>query len=104
MRTLMRRATVFLPLFFLAACFCASPAVAQTGASSGTVVGTVTDPTGAVLPGATVTIQNPVSQYQQSTKTDSAGHFQFTNVPSNSYHMTVNMTGFGSFVHDLAVN
>ncbi|MGC2299717.1 MAG: carboxypeptidase regulatory-like domain-containing protein [Acidobacteriaceae bacterium] len=104
MRTLMRRPTVFLPLFFLAACFCGTPAVAQTGASSGTVTGTVTDPTGAVLPGATVTILNPVSQYQRTATTDNAGHFQIPNVPYNSYHMTVSMTGFGTFVHDVDVH
>ena len=46
--------------------FCATPAFALTGESSGTIIGTVTDPTGAVLPGATVTIQNPVSQYERT--------------------------------------
>jgi hypothetical protein len=105
MRTLLHRAVVFLPLILSPALPCLALDLdgAQTGVA-GAVTGTVTDPTGAVLPGATVTIENPVSQFQQSTKTDSAGHFQFTNVPSNSYHVTVNMTGFGSFVHDVVVN
>jgi hypothetical protein len=99
MRTLLRCAVVFVPLILILSLTC----TAQTGMTSGTITGTVTDPTGAVLPGATVKIENPVSQYERSVKTDSAGHFQFANVPYNSYHMTVSMTGFGTFVHDAAV-
>jgi hypothetical protein len=99
MRTPLRRAVVFLTLLLSSALLC----VAQTGSTSGTIMGTVTDPTGAVLPGATVAILNPVSQYQRTASADSAGHFQFTNVPFNSYHMTVNMTGFGSFARDVDV-
>jgi hypothetical protein len=79
------------------------PAAAQAGAGSGTISGTVSDPTGAVLPGATVTIENPVSQFERTTKTDSSGSFRFTNVPYNSYHMTVSMTGFSSLAKDVNV-
>jgi hypothetical protein len=102
MRTLLRCAVIF-PALIVIWSFSSLPCVAQTGTTSGTITGTVTDPTGAVLPGAMVTILNPVSQYEESVKTDSAGHFQFANVPFNSYHMTVKMTGFGTFVHDAAV-
>ena len=102
MRTLLRCAVIFLPLILIGS-FSSLACGAQTGTTSGTITGTVSDPTGAVLPRATVRIENPVSQYEQSVKTDSAGHFQFANVPYNSYHMTVTMAGFGSFVHDVAV-
>jgi hypothetical protein len=102
MRTCLRDAVLFLS-FFACAVLLSLPAAAQAGGSSGTITGTVTDPTGAVLPGATVTIENPVSQYEQSAKTDSAGHFQFTNVPFNAYHLTVKMTGFSSLAKDVAV-
>src|ERR1700761_8191464 len=77
---------------------CLAPAGAQTGTTSGTITGTVSDPTGAVVPGATVEIQNPVSQYERTVATDSAGHFQFSNVPYNSYHLTVDAKGFNAFV------
>ncbi len=101
MRTLLR-AIVFLPLIMMIS---ALPCLALEGAAgaNGTITGTVTDPTGAVLPGATVTIQNPVSQYERTATTDSAGHFQFVNVPYNAYHMTVTMAGFATFVHDVEV-
>lgn len=77
--------------------------MAQGGGTSGTISGTVTDPTGAVVPGATVTIVNPVSQYERTAKTDSGGNFQFTNVPFNNYRMTVSITGFSSLSKDVKV-
>ena len=71
--------------------------------NSGVVTGIVTDPTGALLPGATVSLLNPVSGYSRSAVTDAAGHFQFTNVPLNSYHLTATATGFGPVAQDEAV-
>ena len=103
MRTYLRVAAIFLFLGFFAAVFPIS-SFAQAGATSGTITGTVTDPSGAVVAGATVAIQNPVTQYERSTKSDSSGRFQFTNVPYESYHMTVSMKGFGTFVHDVGVH
>lgn len=102
MRACLRGAILFL-VFFAWAAGLSLPAAAQAGATSGTITGTVTDPTGAVVSGATVTIKNPVSQYERSAKTDGSGHFQFTNVPFNSYHMTVSMSGFSSLAKDVQV-
>jgi len=78
--------------------------LAQSTGNSGTISGTVTDPTGAVIPGATVTIHNPVSQYERTLKTDKTGHFQFPNVPFNPYHLTVTMSGFSDAAQDVNVN
>ncbi|HEX4067353.1 MAG TPA: TonB-dependent receptor [Acidobacteriaceae bacterium] len=104
MRTYLRGAIAFLSLALFLSGFSLLPAAAQAGATSGTVMGTVTDPSGAVIAGATVTIQNPVSQYERTLQTDSAGHFQFPNVPYDPYHMTVEMKGFSSYVHDVSVH
>lgn len=71
--------------------------------TAGIIEGTVTDPAGAAVPGATVTIHNPVSGYQASATTDSNGHFSFTNVPFNPYHMTVTSKGFSLFVQDVEI-
>src|ERR1700745_2554365 len=76
---------------------------AQAAGSSGSVSGTVTDPTGAIVPGATVEIYNPVSKYQRTAATDKAGHFQFPNLPFNEYHLTVTMTGFSNTSQDVDV-
>ncbi|MGA8108463.1 MAG: carboxypeptidase-like regulatory domain-containing protein, partial [Acidobacteriaceae bacterium] len=103
MRTCLRRAVFFVFFLSFVSVFCAPGAGAQTGGNAGSITGTVTDPSGAVVPGATVTIQNPVSQYLRTAASDAAGHFQFTNVPFNPYHMTVEAKGFGAFVQDVAV-
>ena len=72
--------------------------------NSGFIGGVVADPSGAVVPGATVLVQNPVSHYSRTATTDAAGHFQFPNVPFNPYHFTVVMSGFSSFVQDVDVH
>ncbi|MHB8540167.1 MAG: carboxypeptidase regulatory-like domain-containing protein [Candidatus Acidiferrales bacterium] len=80
-----------------------SAVVAQTGNSS-TISGTVLDPSGAVVANATVTIQDPVSGYHRSVRTDSSGNFSFPNVPFNPYHLTVTARGFASYVQDVDVS
>ena len=52
----------------LSVLICAITGAGQTLGNSGTIQGTVLDPSGAVLPGATVTIQNPVSEYTRSMR------------------------------------
>ena len=56
------------------ACFSASQIVldAQSLGTAGTVGGTVTDPSGAAVPKATVTIVNRVTNYRQATTTDNS--------------------------------
>jgi hypothetical protein len=54
--------------FGILAFTCAPVSYGQSG--SGTIKGTVLDPSGAAIKSATVAIQNPVSHYQQSIKTD----------------------------------
>ena len=75
---------------------------AQSGSST-SVTGTVVDPSGAVIPNATVEIHNPVSAFNRTTKTDAAGNFSFANVPFNPYHLSVNAKGFGQYSQDIDV-
>jgi hypothetical protein len=74
------------------------------GSNSSTLSGTVLDPSGAAAPGATVKIVNPVSQYERSTITDDQGHFKFTNVPFNPYHLSVASPGFQDIDQDVRIN
>jgi len=90
-------------ILFLAFCATIDLSSAQSGGSSGSVTGTVLDPSGAVVPGATVEIHNPVSQFDRSTTTDKSGNFSIPNVPFNPYHMTVAATGFGQTTQDVDV-
>jgi hypothetical protein len=79
----------------------AATAGAQSAGNSGSIDGTVTDPTGAVVSKARVEIQNPVSGFDRSAMTDSSGKFQFTNIPFNPYHLTVTAPGFAAYVQDV---
>jgi hypothetical protein len=78
-------------------------AYAQSGSNSGSINGTVLDPSGAVVPNATVEIQNPVSHFDRSTVTDKSGNFALPNIPFNPYHLTVNATGFAPNAQDVEV-
>ncbi len=84
--------------------FAAAPfAAAQTAGSAGTLSGLVTDPSGAIVPGAIVTLVNPVSGYNRSATTDSAGRYRFNNIPLNPYHVTVTGPGFAPLAADVAI-
>ena len=83
--------------FFLCFAFGARPLHAQ---ASGTIEGTVKDPSGAAIPGASVLIFNAVSKYERTATTDTEGKFRFPNVPFNPYHITVKAAGFAEFSQD----
>jgi hypothetical protein len=76
---------------------------AQSAGSAGTINGTVTDTTGAIVPGANVTVSNPVSGFSRTATSDQNGHYQFTNLPFNPYHLTVTLTGFAASAQDVQV-
>jgi hypothetical protein len=76
---------------------------AQSLGNAGTIEGTVVDPSGAAVPKAVVTIHNPVTNYQQSTATDTTGAFRFTNVPPNPYHLEMRASGFAVLGKDVNV-
>ncbi len=83
--------------------FIAAIAPAQSGGNSGTINGIVLDPSGAVVPNASVEIHDPTSGYDRTTTTDSKGNFTFPNVPFNPYHMTVTAQGFAKTAQDVQV-
>lgn len=74
---------------------------AQATSNSSTIDGTVTDPSGAIVIGASVEVQNPVSGYTRTTVTDGLGDFSFTNVPFNPYHLTVTSQAFAPYAQDV---
>ncbi len=79
----------------------AGTANAQSGGSSGSINGSVLDPSGAVVANAKVEIHQAVSGYERTTTTDSKGNFSFANVPFNPYHMTVTAAGFAQYAQDV---
>jgi hypothetical protein len=64
------------------------------GQSTGTIVGTVTDPSGAVIPGAKITATRVETGISQSTVTSSAGTYTIPNLGVGSYNITAEGGGF----------
>jgi hypothetical protein len=91
-------------IFLILLLSCITPSLrAQSLGSAGTITGTVTDPSGAVLPGAVVGIRNPITGYSQATTTDQQGRFRLTNLPPNPYHLEASAPGFATGVQDVSV-
>jgi len=72
----------------------AGPALAQR--TTGTIVGTVTDESGAILPGVTVTLRGPTVVGAQTSTTNEAGLYRFPALPPGTYDLTFTMPGFGT--------
>src|SRR4051812_32263943 len=77
---------------------CAMPAAAQV--STGEVFGKVTDGTGAVLPGVTVTLSGPALIQPQTTVTAASGAYRFPRIPIGTYSVAFELTGFKKSVRD----
>lgn len=61
---------------------------------SGTIVCTVSDQTGAVVPGAAVTAADTETGQSYKTVSDQAGNYTLTNLPNSVYRLTVEHAGF----------
>ncbi len=64
------------------------------GAVTGSVSGTVTDPTGAVVPGATITVTNTTQGVQRKETTNGQGIYTFPSLPVGTYDIRAESTGF----------
>jgi hypothetical protein len=67
------------------------------------VRGAVTDPSGAVIPSATVHLTNQISGLDRTTTTDATGQFTFSNVPFNPYRIAASAKGFASFSQNVEI-
>jgi hypothetical protein len=74
------------------------PGVAQT--IRGTLTGSVTDTTGAVLPGATVTVTNNATGINETAVTNSQGSYTIPLLSSGTYRATVELQGFKKYLRD----
>ena len=82
-----------------AACIGLSFAIALYGqAESGTIVGVVRDPGGAVVPGATVTLVNEGTHFTRSVVTNSAGEYTAYSFPTGRISVSVTQPGFQKLV------
>lgn len=86
----MKRTKFF--LLTLAVLFLTTIAFGQ--GETGQISGTVTDPNGAVVPNATVTVRSVTTGQTRSVQTDAEGFYQVTNLLPGVYEITVQGTGF----------
>ena len=86
------RVRIILAFFVLAA----TSLMAQT--FRGTVLGTITDPSGAVVPGAKVVVRNVATGLERTTQTSADGSYSVSELPIGSYSVTVTQSGFQSSV------
>jgi hypothetical protein len=88
-----------IPFFFL---FSISIFTQALG-TAGSVSGTVADPNGAIVAGATVTLNNQLTGFTRSVTTDASGLYRFNDVPPNNYTLKVTASGFGTNIQSVNV-
>jgi hypothetical protein len=69
-------------------------AVASAQTFRGTILGTVTDPNGALVAGAKVAVKNTSTGLERSTTTDDAGNYTVPELPIGPYEVRIDQTGF----------
>src|SRR6185295_9097845 len=74
--------------------------VAGQTSTTGSIEGRVTDPNGAAVRGATVTVTSPNMISAKTATTDDQGHYQILALPPGSYKVAVEASGFGKFEQD----
>src|SRR5579864_4291623 len=83
-------------LIALATLFYSVLAVSQV--VTGSILGRVTDGSGAVVPAATIQLQNVETAFSRTEQTDSGGRYLARNLPLGTYSITVQQPGFRSEV------
>jgi hypothetical protein len=86
------------PFLFLLATLIAAPAWAQT--QLGTLFGTVTDTSGAVVPGAEVSVENVSTGLKRDGRTDKTGEYQLMGLATGRYTLRVQKEGFQTEVRE----
>lgn len=89
----MRGVSIFIAGLFLFCCIF-SPSSYSQNVTTGTVIGTVTDPSGAAVPDGVVVLRNKATNSQVTQKTNSAGQYTFVNVAPGEYQITVKKDNF----------
>lgn len=70
---------------------------------TGLLTGTVTDPSGAIVAGATVHIHNTATALDRTSQTSASGTYQFTDLRPGPYELDITATGFGKYTTNIAV-
>jgi hypothetical protein len=79
---------------FAATFLCAFSLAALRAQDTATIVGTVTDPSGAAVPGAQLTFNNIATQFTRVVQTSPSGEYVASSIPTGAYLITVSKPGF----------
>jgi hypothetical protein len=99
----MARAANYAFVVMMMACLLPTKALAQ-GETTSAIVGQVRDATGAVVPGATVTITNHETGLKRSARTDDAGRFNFPQLKPGTYSVRAEAQGFDPGQNDNVIS
>ena len=81
-----------------------APSLMAQSLTSGDLTGTVTDPSGAVVAGATVMLRNDATGQSRTTTTTANGNYRFSLLPPGTYTVSVNASGFSKSQTTAMVN
>ena len=87
---------LFIPVLLICLLFLSAPC-AQSQSTFGSIVGTVQDASGAVIPGAKVTLLNTGTSSQRVVSSDASGDFTFSNIDVGKYSLSITASGFETF-------
>ena len=87
-------------LFAAAVVWCAVAGPVAAQAVKGTLLGTINDGQGAVLPGATVTIVDLGTNISRTAATNASGHYVFANLKDGTYRVEAELSGFKKVVRE----
>src|SRR5713101_6357074 len=87
-------------ILFFSAALLVWPARLAAQTVTGTLQGTVTDPSGGVLPGAGIAIHSKETGQQRNLTTNARGSYTATFLPIGKYRVEASLSGFGSVVHE----
>src|SRR3954468_23452298 len=85
-------------VFAIFVTFVLSVALARAQDTTGTILGTITDASGAVLPGVTVTIKHVDTSQMRTIVTDQGGRYRVPLLQSGRYEVTAQISGFQTMV------
>ncbi|HVB40942.1 MAG TPA: TonB-dependent receptor [Terriglobales bacterium] len=96
---------MFRPAVIAALCLCLCPLhpLWAQSTNSGTIQGTVLDPSGAAIAGATVVLSNPLRQFTRTVTTNAAGAFDIPNVPFDSYSLVAQAPRFAPVLRSISM-
>ena len=86
--------------FFFIVCLTAFPVIAFAQTDRGTLTGTVSDPSGAVIPGVSIEAKNIQTGATYQAGSSETGNYTLAQLPAGTYELSATLPGFKRFVRE----